>query len=202
MFPARGQRIERNASPKVHHSHDRPAIGFQHVASPVPKMPNDKAGGGDKRNPSKQGVSSSPSCPAPFSLSNGVTRLGGRNRFRVSPLARRGEYNLELITFRLYERLGNRSSTKEYAQLGVSHREARANRQCRQLIDRIAAGALIGKLLFIESLGHVRVPFARDLPDHRAGVELTTIDAHRAAEAAADIKGRLDNRVEIGRAHV
>jgi hypothetical protein len=84
---------------------------------------------------------------------------------------------------------------KNMARLGVSHREARADCQCSELIDRIAAGAPIGKLLFIESLGHVRVPFARDLPDHRAGIELATIDAHRAAEAAPDIKGRLDNRV-------
>jgi hypothetical protein len=29
------------------------------------------------------------------------------------------------------------------------------------------------------------VPFAGYRPDHRAGVELGTIDAHRAAEAAA-----------------
>jgi hypothetical protein len=48
-------------------------------------------------------------------------------------------------------------------------------------------------------LGHVRVPFARDLPDHRPGIELATIDAHRAAEAAADIKGRLRARVGRGR---
>jgi len=44
-------------------------------------------------------------------------------------------------------------------------------------------------------LGHVRVPFARDWLDHGLGIELATIDAHRAAEAAADIEGRLDNRV-------
>src|SRR5215471_5317925 len=68
-------------------------------------------------------------------------------------------------------------------------------RQSSVLIDRIATGAPIGKLLFIESLEHVRVPFARDLPDHRPGIEFATIDAHRAAEAGADIKGRLDNRV-------
>src|SRR5215831_10896998 len=38
-------------------------------------------------------------------------------------------------------------------------------------------------------------PFAEHRPDHRAGIELTAIDPHRAAEAAADIKGRLDDRV-------
>jgi hypothetical protein len=34
------------------------------------------------------------------------------------------------------------------------------------------------------------VPFAEYRPDHRAGVELATIDADRAAEAAADIERR------------
>jgi hypothetical protein len=32
-------------------------------------------------------------------------------------------------------------------------------------------------------------------PDHRAGVELAAIDAHRAAEVAADPEGRLDEGV-------
>ena|SRR5262249_38599170 len=49
--------------------------------------------------------------------------------------------------------VGDRSGTIEYARLGVSHREARADRQCSELIDRIATGAPIGKLLFIESFG-------------------------------------------------
>jgi hypothetical protein len=40
-----------------------------------------------------------------------------------------------------------------------------------------------------------RVPFAGYRPDHRAGVELAAIDAHRAAEAAADLKRRLDDGV-------
>jgi hypothetical protein len=31
------------------------------------------------------------------------------------------------------------------------------------------------------------VPFAERRPDHHAGVELATIDAHRAPEAAADL---------------
>src|SRR5580704_5115206 len=47
--------------------------------------------------------------------------------------------------------------------------------------DRVAAGAPIRKLLFIEALGHARVRFARLRPDHRPRVELATIDAHRAA---------------------
>jgi hypothetical protein len=79
--------------------------------------------------------------------------------------------------------------------LGVGDREARADGQYGELIDRIAAGAPVRKLLFVEALGHTRVPFAGDRPDHRAGVELATIDAHRAAEAVADLKRRFDDRV-------
>ena len=37
--------------------------------------------------------------------------------------------------------------------------------------------------------------FAGFRPDHRAGVELAAIDAHRAAEAAADLERRLDDGV-------
>src|SRR5438105_5849740 len=59
---------------------------------------------------------------------------------------------------------------------------------------RSAAGAPVRKLLFVEALGHTRVPFAGYRADHRAGVELAAIDAHRAAEAAADLERRLDSR--------
>src|ERR1700730_566812 len=79
--------------------------------------------------------------------------------------------------------------------LCVGDREARADCQCGELIDRIAAGAPVRKLLFIEALGHMREPFAGYRPDHRAGLELATIDAHRAAEAAADLERRLDDGV-------
>jgi hypothetical protein len=51
------------------------------------------------------------------------------------------------------------------------------------------------RLLVGEALGYMRVPFAGYWPDHRAGVELATIDAHRAAEAAADLERRLDDGV-------
>ena len=44
------------------------------------------------------------------------------------------------------------------------------------MIDRVAAGAPIGKLLFVEAVRHARLPFAGDRPDHSAGVELTAID--------------------------
>ena len=63
--------------------------------------------------------------------------------------------------------------------------EPRADRQRGELIDRVAATAPVRKLLFVEALGHARVPFAGHRPDHRAGVELATVDADRAAETAA-----------------
>src|ERR1700736_5874817 len=82
--------------------------------------------------------------------------------------------------------------------LGVGDHEARADRQCGELIDGIAAGAPVRKLLFVETLGHTRAPLAGYRPDHRAGVELAAIDAHRAAEAAADPEGRLAGGVAGG----
>ena len=56
------------------------------------------------------------------------------------------------------------------AGLCVGDREARANGQGRELIDRIAAGAPVRELLFVEAIGHTRLPFAGYRPDHRAGV--------------------------------
>ena len=44
--------------------------------------------------------------------------------------------------------------------LCVGDREARADSQCGELIDRIAASAPVRKLLFVEALGHTRLPFA------------------------------------------
>jgi hypothetical protein len=40
----------------------------------------------------------------------------------------------------------------------------------------VAAGAPVGKLLFVKGLGHMRMPFAGYRLDHRARVELTAID--------------------------
>jgi hypothetical protein len=68
--------------------------------------------------------------------------------------------------------------------LRVGDREMRAYRQGRELINRSAAGTPVGKLFFVELRGHMRVPLARYRPDHRAGLELAAIDAHRALEAA------------------
>src|ERR1700730_2701904 len=55
--------------------------------------------------------------------------------------------------------------------LCVGDREACADCQCGERIDPIAASAPVRKLLFVEALGHTRVPFAGYRPDHRAGVE-------------------------------
>jgi hypothetical protein len=79
--------------------------------------------------------------------------------------------------------------------LCVGDRESRADGQGGQLIDRIAASAPVRKLLAVEASWDARVPLAGYRPDHRAGGELAAIDAYRAAEAAADLEGRLDNRV-------
>src|ERR1700719_77767 len=56
-----------------------------------------------------------------------------------------------------------------------------------------SAGGGCAQLLIVEALGHTRVPFAGYRPDHRAGVELAAIDAHRAAETAADLERRFDD---------
>src|ERR1700731_4685537 len=77
----------------------------------------------------------------------------------------------------------------------VRDREARADGQGRELIDRVAAGTPVRELLLVEALGHTRVPFAGHRPDHRAGVELAAIDAHRAAEAAANLERGFDDGV-------
>jgi hypothetical protein len=79
--------------------------------------------------------------------------------------------------------------------LAVGDREARAECQRGELIDRVAAGALVRELVFVEALGHAWLPFAGYRPDHRARVERAAIDAHRAAEAAADIERGLDDGV-------
>src|SRR5205823_360739 len=88
-----------------------------------------------------------------------------------------------------------RLNIRLYVRLMVGDPEARPDGQRGELIDRVAAGAPVRKLLFVEALGHTRVPFAGYRPDHRTGVELAAIDAHRAAEAAADLEGRFDDGV-------
>jgi hypothetical protein len=53
--------------------------------------------------------------------------------------------------------------------LSVGDREAGADCQGGELIDRVAAGAPVGKLLFVEALGHARMPFAAYRPMTAAG---------------------------------
>jgi hypothetical protein len=79
--------------------------------------------------------------------------------------------------------------------LPVGDREARTDGECSELIDRVAAGAPVGELLSVELLGHTRLPFAPYRLDHRVRVELAAIDAHRAAEAAADVERGFDDGV-------
>jgi hypothetical protein len=70
-----------------------------------------------------------------------------------------------------------------------------AGRLAESAANRAMVSLPVRKLFFVEALGHARVPFAGYQPDHRAGVELATIDAHRAAEAAANLGRRLDDGV-------
>jgi hypothetical protein len=73
--------------------------------------------------------------------------------------------------------------------LCVGDREACADCQCGELIDRIAARAPVRKVLVIEALGHTRVPFAGCRADHRAGVELAAIEtAGRRAGAPLAVR--------------
>jgi hypothetical protein len=63
------------------------------------------------------------------------------------------------------------------AGLCVGHREARADRQVRRA-DRPHCGRRASRpALFVEALGHTRLPFAGHRSDHRAGIELAAIDA-------------------------
>jgi hypothetical protein len=81
----------------------------------------------------------------------------------------------------------------------VRPRPQGAECQCGELIDRIAADATVRKLV-VEAVGHMPMPLAGYRSDHRAGLELPTIDAHRAAEAetTADLERRFEARLFIG----
>src|SRR6516162_2749921 len=59
MSPAKGERIEREALSKIHHGHDRPAIGSQYLAPPIEELPADYAGDSAERDRANQEVSSS-----------------------------------------------------------------------------------------------------------------------------------------------
>ena len=63
-------------------------------------------------------------------------------------------------------------------RLSVGNGEAGADRQSRQLIDRIAAGASVREFVLIELFGHTRTPsFAGAGAHHRTGIE-PAIDPH------------------------
>src|SRR6516225_1296053 len=81
------------------------------------------------------------------------------------------------------------------ARLSVDDREPRADREGGELIDRVAARTPVRELFLIQPLGHARQPFAGVRADHRAGIKPAAIDTHRAAEAAADLEGGLDDGV-------
>lgn len=69
--------------------------------------------------------------------------------------------------------------------LCVGDGQARADRQGRELVNRI------GTPLLVEVRGHMRMPLAGHRSDDRAGDRAGAIDPHRAAEAAADLERRL-----------
>jgi hypothetical protein len=81
--------------------------------------------------------------------------------------------------------------------LCIGDREARANGQCGELIDRTALRPARQSSSSSSSRrsGHTRLPFAGYRRITRAGVKLAAIDAHRAAEAATDLERRLDDGV-------
>ena len=74
---------------------------------------------------------------------------------------------------------------------GVADREARADCQCGELINRIAPSLPVRELFLVEALGLRGCHSPGIGRDHSAGVELATIDAHGAAGEAVDLEGRL-----------
>lgn len=64
-----------------------------------------------------------------------------------------------------------------------------------ELIRRVATGSPVGELFPIQAIGHLRMPIVAYRFDHDAKLKLAAIDAHRKAEAAADLDGGLDDRV-------
>jgi short chain dehydrogenase len=83
MSPARRERIEREAPPKIHHRHDRPAIRSQYLAPPIEKVPADYAGDSDERDSPNQEVSA---CQGIL----GQPACGNRSRGAGSEMMRQG----------------------------------------------------------------------------------------------------------------
>jgi hypothetical protein len=76
-----------------------------------------------------------------------------------------------------------RSGARRTRPSCVGDREACADGQSGELIDRIAASAPVGKLLIVDLLGHVRVPFPGYRPDHRAPGSSSPQSTQHAAES-------------------
>ena len=76
----------------------------------------------------------------------------------------------------------------------ISNCEARADRQGGKLVDRVAASAPVGELLVIEVLGHMRMPFAEDRPDHGSGIKLTAIGSRRHVYCASRARPHLPRK--------
>jgi len=84
-----------------------------------------------------------------------------------------------------YKRLG----------LGVRNRETRPDRQRRKLVNRVATRTPSASSSSSRRSGILGCHFAGVGPDDDARVEPTTVDAHRAPEAAADLECRLEDCV-------
>ena len=56
MFPARREWVEWKASPEIHYGHNRSAIGFQYITSPIKKAPANQACGSDESDTSNYEV--------------------------------------------------------------------------------------------------------------------------------------------------
>ena len=95
--------------------------------------------------------------------------------------------------------------------LCVGNREARADRQGGELIDRVAAGAPIPELLSIKALGDVRMRYdvriagaaivLADIPDHALSrltvlrfARSARVDAHGASRVQAGVTKGLPSR--------
>ena len=75
--------------------------------------------------------------------------------------------------------------------LRVGDREARADCQCGELIDRIAASVPVRKLLLVEALGHTRVPIHQTIEN--------TTSSRTPKDHLSDKNGILDTQLRATR---
>jgi len=59
---------------KIHHGHDRPAIGSQYLAPPIEELPADYAGDSAERDRANQEVSSTPRHSRPAGMWQSYSR--------------------------------------------------------------------------------------------------------------------------------